>query len=172
MAGATINLRDAIGTTALTSAACLNHYRNGEFLIAAGADIENRDRDGDTPLLEAVRFSSIEMIGLLINSGARTDGANDKGLSILHLAASYGDLQCALALARFDLHGARIDSLDWEGKTPRTVLEQRISKDDELEQALFSLFAMVEERQERDETTDEEDVEFVDAFERLAPFST
>lgn len=63
-----------------------------QALINAGADIEVRNSDGNTPLLEAARFKSANTMMVLIENGANINATNDKDDTPLLLAAyrTYG----------------------------------------------------------------------------------
>lgn len=88
--GANINARDHRGETALHVAArgfCLNA---ASFLLAAGAQVDLSDQQGNTPLYHAV-FNAAgrgEMIRLLIAAGANQKHRNRYGLSPLDMARS------------------------------------------------------------------------------------
>uniref|UniRef100_A0A8D0Y5A2 Ankyrin repeat domain-containing protein 1 n=1 Tax=Sus scrofa TaxID=9823 RepID=A0A8D0Y5A2_PIG len=57
-------------STALHVAVRTGHYECAEHLIACEADLNAKDREGDTPLHDAVRLNRYKMIRLLITYGA------------------------------------------------------------------------------------------------------
>ena len=59
-------------------------------LLAAGADINARDDDGNTPLLLSVRHSRPALLSLLLKRGISVDVRDKQGRTALHIAATYG----------------------------------------------------------------------------------
>jgi len=55
-------------------------------LVAAGADVNARDGDGDTPLHWAAFYGHESVAGTLIERGAVVDAPNDFGVTPLDLA--------------------------------------------------------------------------------------
>jgi ankyrin repeat protein len=66
--------------TALTRAAMSNHVEQAELLLAHGADVNRRERGGQTPLLRA---RSVAMVKLLLEHGANAKAADDRGFTAL-----------------------------------------------------------------------------------------
>jgi ankyrin repeat protein len=94
-AGADVDRRDKYGWTAMHQIArrCGDFYFDPEEmmrrLIDAGADIETRDRSGMTPLMFAARRignrpKSLEMVKLLLRSGASLDAVDENGHDALY----------------------------------------------------------------------------------------
>jgi tetratricopeptide (TPR) repeat protein len=80
-----------------------------ESLIAKGADINAKNKYGDTPLITAVFNNKTEMAELLIAKGADINAKNPIGLTPLHLAAGGGLKEVAeLLIAK----GADINAKD------------------------------------------------------------
>ncbi len=84
---------NAHGFTALHSAAFTNRVEVVEFLIAHGADIEARSREGDTALHMAARGAKMEAARLLLAKGAQINARNKQGSTPLHYAAALGHVQ-------------------------------------------------------------------------------
>ncbi|WP_191091619.1 ankyrin repeat domain-containing protein [Affinibrenneria salicis] len=108
-----------------------------EMLLAAGADMNWLDPDGDSPLMCASACGCLTAIEALLAHGADPRQSNPRGRTALHEAAqeAYGydsypdDEECrqphevdeALKIAiieRLLTHGADIDAADEEGATP------------------------------------------------------
>lgn len=81
-------VEDVRGDTALSLAVrSPNACPMAQLLIAAGADVDRRRRDGRTALVLAVRSGDIELAGLLLTSGADPNLVDADGSSALHMAA-------------------------------------------------------------------------------------
>ncbi len=84
-------LDPSAGVSALTWSACAGHLEVAEWLIASGAEVERRDRDGGTPLHAAVFFAHPEVVNLLVANGADVQVKNQRGESALDVVeADYG----------------------------------------------------------------------------------
>ena len=59
-----------------------------ELLLKYGAKVDEKDKDGNTPLFKAVFFSggNTDMINLLVRKGADPNSENDYGVSPKNLA--------------------------------------------------------------------------------------
>jgi ankyrin repeat protein len=71
---------------------------------------------GQTPLMAAASFGSVEAVSLLINAGADPAAVNDSGITALHLAA--GDPRKVRLLLE---HGAAVNRASLMGRTPLLV---------------------------------------------------
>lgn len=105
-------------------------------LLAHGADIRRKDREGMTPLLIAVERSSTEVILFLLDNGASLDDANMRGETALMLAAAHADrggsIRETMALLKRLLgRGANKNLRDRSGRTAA----QRAEKADQPEVA-------------------------------------
>jgi ankyrin repeat protein len=90
-AGADINRGDRIelwGSTPLSMAILRCHADMVVYLLDHGADINGRNRNGTTPLMQAVanREGSIELVRLLISRGADLNLKDSEGSSALDYA--------------------------------------------------------------------------------------
>lgn len=82
------------------------------LLIAAGAVINSRNADGETPLHTAVHKHGCW--ALLIEAGADLDAANSEGMTPLHYAALAGNDEALVMLAD---RGADLDARDVDGRS-------------------------------------------------------
>ena len=82
-------------------------------LIKSGVDIEARDHCERTALYIASLFGGLEIVKLLVNSGAKLD-VKCRGLTALYIASSFGDLEIVKILAE---SGADIESMNKHGNT-------------------------------------------------------
>lgn len=109
----------AVGAGA-SEAAVVAAARDGDLgrvreLIGAGADVNQPEPDGSTPLLWAAYHSDVEMVKALLAAGADPDAANRFGMTPLMQASRYGDAEVIRALLD---GGASLDVEHPEGVTP------------------------------------------------------
>lgn len=84
--GATPNLVDGLGNTALFYAIRSKHMEVVNALIKGGADVNWKDESGETALFKALRSKYAEGVKALIKGGADVNLKNKKGINALHLA--------------------------------------------------------------------------------------
>lgn len=114
-----VDARDAEGMAALNWAAYMDDLETVKLLIAAGADINTKNRGGGTPLHQACNFSDPALIDVLLKGGADPNAVRDEGDTPLLISAHVGNPEIAkLLLAR----GAKADTKEgWYGETPLMV---------------------------------------------------
>ncbi|KAJ2990388.1 hypothetical protein NUW58_g2975 [Xylaria curta] len=113
--GADINAIDIIGgSTALSIATWLSFDDVVQLLIQQGADVNQRDRRGWTPLHIAARYGYRRIIELLVTNGADLD-LKIHGWTPLLLTAK--DLEPRLCCFLID-NGADVTAADYHGRTP------------------------------------------------------
>ena len=108
----------------LTQAVMINDVPAISELLTRGASLDERDRDGRTPLMQAAINARIDIMGLLLGSGAKPDIQDKRGWSALHFAAQG---QLAEGIELLVSHGATVDIVDSHGNTPlgRAVFNYR-----------------------------------------------
>ncbi|XP_062413287.1 60 kDa lysophospholipase isoform X1 [Pungitius pungitius] len=113
--GTNFSLSDYDGRTPLHIAACEGHLKLVEYLLSHGVKVHAKDRYGDTPLGNAVRFRHEEMVKLLRKAGAQlsTDELDKAGTELCSLTAS-GDLE---GLEMWELAGADLNQRGYNGQT-------------------------------------------------------
>jgi uncharacterized protein len=85
-------------------------------LIEGGADIELKDRDGRTPLINAVSVDYyLPLIEYLLEKGANINAQDKAGWSALHFCAQNNRIELAEFLIK---NGATVDIKDQWGATP------------------------------------------------------
>ena len=92
--GDQVNFADEDGFTPLHFAAQQQHAEVAAMLIDAGADLNARNRFGNTPLWGAlfnVRSGGGEVVRVLLDAGADPDAENNYGVSARGLASKVGN---------------------------------------------------------------------------------
>lgn len=144
--GANPNARNQGGYTPLRAAILpmFTDYRpkttaTVELLLAAGADVNALDGEGETPLLVASRYVRVSepIIHLLLDRGADVKGADLNGQTVLHRSVNGGSTELIGRLIKL---GVMVDSKDKDGNTPLSyaVSETNNLMPDDLERNLES----------------------------------
>ncbi|XP_006786202.1 60 kDa lysophospholipase isoform X2 [Neolamprologus brichardi] len=125
--GSNLCLVDYDGRTPLHVAACEGHLKMVQYLLSHGASVHTKDRYGDTPLCNAVRFRHKEVVKLLRKTGAHFSRheLEEAGTEMCSLAAN-GDLD---GLEIWSLAGADLNQPGYDGRTAIQVA-QAIGKKD------------------------------------------
>lgn len=86
--GASRNLQDRFGRTALHGAAVDGAWGALRFMLDAdpGLDVNSQDNDGITPLHDAVSFAQVETVKCLLKRGSRCDIQDHSGRTALDAA--------------------------------------------------------------------------------------
>lgn len=113
--GSNLCLGDYDKRTPLHIASCEGNLKMVQYLLSHGASVYAKDRYGDTPLCNAVRFRHKEVVKLLRLTGAHfcRDELEEAGTELCSLAAS-GDLD---ALEIWGLAGADLSKPGYDGQT-------------------------------------------------------
>ncbi|KAJ4166392.1 hypothetical protein NW765_007630 [Fusarium oxysporum] len=82
-----INTIDDTGDSPLYLATRRNQVRSMEFLISAGADVNQQSYNGLTPLMVAVWQQDVESVKLLLKSKSNVNLCNEEGTTALHWAS-------------------------------------------------------------------------------------
>ena len=83
----------------LHSAAAGRHRDIAALLVAAGADVDARQREGFTPLLAAALHGDVELARILLAAGADPELANDAGVRPAELATQHGHHELAAEIS-------------------------------------------------------------------------
>jgi ankyrin repeat protein len=89
-----------------------------ELLIAHGAAVDARTRDGDTPLLLAIEKRDLSLIPMLLAHGADAGVHNNRGETPLHRISTWLDSRHYELAKSLLEHGANVDAIDLQGQTP------------------------------------------------------
>jgi len=85
------------------------------FLIKKGADVNYKDKNGETPLHLVAAYGKVMMAELFIEKGANVNAACTAGWTPLHQASMKGKKEIAALLIK---KGALINAEDSSGNTP------------------------------------------------------
>ncbi|TSO25210.1 60 kDa lysophospholipase [Bagarius yarrelli] len=112
--GANLSMEDYDGRTPLHIAACEGHLKLVQYLLSQGATVYAKDRFGNTPLLNAVRFRHKDVVKLLRKTGAHfsPEEMEGAGTEICSLAAN-ADLE---GLEIWHLAGADLTMPSYNGQ--------------------------------------------------------
>ena len=142
------NVRDPRNwRTPLHIAAMANAPRFITALVAAGADVEARDRDGHTALHAAAAAIATAAIAVLLDAGADVDAHNRFGETPLQYALSEGPEDVAAAIAALLDGGADPNVRDSiTGRTPlhRIAWAARTSSTQRLRRVMSILTALLD----------------------------
>uniref|UniRef100_A0A3B5A3I9 asparaginase n=1 Tax=Stegastes partitus TaxID=144197 RepID=A0A3B5A3I9_9TELE len=118
--GSNLCLGDYDGRTPLHIAACEGHLKLVQYLLSHGASVYAKDRYGDTPLCNAVRFKHKGVVKLLRKTGAHfsREELEEAGTELCSLAAS-GDLD---GLKIWSIAGADLNKPGYDGQTAIQVV--------------------------------------------------
>ncbi|CAJ1073660.1 kDa lysophospholipase isoform X3 [Xyrichtys novacula] len=119
--GSNLCLGDYDGRTPLHIAACEGHLKLVQYLLSHGATVYAKDRYGDTPLCNAVRFRHREVVKLLRKTGAHLsrDELEEAGTELCSMAVS-GDLE---GLEIWSLAGADLKKTGYDGRNAIQVAQ-------------------------------------------------
>jgi ankyrin repeat protein len=123
--GIPLDSRNTHDCTPLSFTPLNDNYKVARFFLSQGANINNVDKDGDTPLTEAIRLNAHNCLRLFLNEGANVRTRNHRGWTVLHFAAAYGDIESIQILTSRCLRGLNVQAHNIHGKMPRDCLLER-----------------------------------------------
>jgi ankyrin repeat protein/predicted esterase len=103
-----------------------SQFRAAELLIAHGAKVNERDRQGRTGLHWAVEKGDVRFIKMLLENNALVNVKDDQGETPLHLAIKYGNLNAAELLVK---NGANVNVENQSLLTPVQLAARLRQKD-------------------------------------------
>ena len=87
-AGADLDIRAPCGNTPLAFMTARGKKQNVEILIYAGANVNNIDHEGDSPLHYASYYGHVDIVRVLLDKGADPFICNSRNMTVLWSAAS------------------------------------------------------------------------------------
>ena len=120
--GADLQILDEDGWSPLHAAA--DSVDVAEYLINHGAQVNEAEKNGNTPLILAALWcqESVSVVEALLNHRAAVNQGNERGETALHCAAQNGNEQLTKILLKA---GALVDQEDAEGMTELHVATKR-----------------------------------------------
>ncbi|KAM6961253.1 60 kDa lysophospholipase [Aplochiton taeniatus] len=151
--GSNLSLGDYDGRTPLHIATCEGHLKVVQYLLSHGSTVYAKDRYGDTPLRNAVRFRHRDVVTLLRKTGAHfsRDELEDAGTELCSMVA-HGDLE---GLEIWSLAGADFSKPGYDGQTAMGLAQAMGKKD--LVTRLLQLTSPKAQFNEYDEFDDDDD---------------
>ncbi|MCL1876305.1 MAG: ankyrin repeat domain-containing protein [Synergistaceae bacterium] len=86
-AGADVNAKNDVGSTALIMAAVNNSAEVISALVEAGSDVHAKNSDGSTALIMAAAFNSAEVVNALVKAGSDVNAKDNDDWTALMVAA-------------------------------------------------------------------------------------
>jgi uncharacterized protein len=120
--GASINVRDVRGRTALLIATHRNDVEMAKLLIAAGADVNAKDHIEDTPYLYAGAEGRNDILRMTLEAGADVKSTNRYGGTALIPAAHHGHPDTVAILLRTGIDKDHINKLGWTALLEAVIL--------------------------------------------------
>ena len=114
-------------------------------MLERQVDIDKQNFHGETPLCVAIQTNGHACLQILLDHGADHSLQSDRGRSILHEIAEYGDLKNIKILISAHLKGLKIDKKNSDGTTP-LQLSGNCEEPPEWHIAFADLLASVDER--------------------------
>ena len=105
--GASVNIKNEIGSTPLHCAAFTGNTAIIEYLIQRGAKINETDKGEKQPLHAAVYTNKFEAVKVLVEAGANVNTLDGHGYSPLHIAAL--TMECPEMMRFLIEHGANVN---------------------------------------------------------------
>jgi len=92
-----------------------------KYLVEHGADVNQVNRNGNTPLLVSSENGHLQVVQYLIEHGADVNRGNNNGVTPLWMSSQNGHLPVVQYLIE---HGADVNQVDRNGDTPLLVSSQ------------------------------------------------
>jgi ankyrin repeat protein len=125
LAGIPLDGQNVRKCTPLSFTPLKDSFKVASFLLSQGANINNIDLDGDTPLTESIRLNAHGCLRLFLEKGADYTTVNQRRRTVLHCAAVHADVQTINILSNGGLCGLNAKALDTSGKSPMACLLER-----------------------------------------------
>jgi ankyrin repeat protein len=111
-------------TTTLNRAIERDQGKAVDGYLASGANVNEADKDGATPLINAAQYGNLALIQRLVERGANVNAADKQGNSALSYLAS-GDTYKNDAASFLLAHGADVNRANYRSLTPLVLASMR-----------------------------------------------
>jgi ankyrin repeat protein len=116
--GASVNIKNNIGRTALHNAAMNGNKVIVEALIKYGANVDMTDDDGKTPIMVAAYYNNIDVLKLLGTKAKNIKALDSDGEDALFSAASGYNFDDKILKLLLNTYGFNSNLRNKEGNTP------------------------------------------------------
>ena len=100
--GAKADVKDLGGLSALMIAVQFGHVNTCKVLLAAGADVNGKEKqEGTSVLMTAIKRRQLEVVEVLLSCGARVDDEDKKGNSVRMMANKWKNKTLQSKLTRY-----------------------------------------------------------------------
>lgn len=106
-----------------------------KYLLANQEIVDQKDGDGDTPLMNASDAGCLESVKVLLARGASVNAVSDDSYTVLHLVAQYNDETSTYIAKLLIQAGALIDESSQDGWTP--LMKAQSSGNDQIQALLI-----------------------------------
>jgi ankyrin repeat protein len=88
---ANVNFNNAVGENKQSPIFFVTETEIAELLVKNGADVNQTDVNGLTPLMESVKETNLEMVRFFVKNGANVNARTKEGKTVLDLAKAIGN---------------------------------------------------------------------------------
>ena len=100
-----------------------DHLRTAAFIRGVGAVFNVLDSEGISPLAVAIKFRRLEIMKLLLQSGATHELLSGSDSTLLHLVAQFHDPKIIQYLSDFELGDVDVDARNKENLTAHELIQ-------------------------------------------------
>ena len=140
-----VNARNTSGVTPIMFTQRQNYIQIARYLIQQGADLLIYDDLGQNLFTDAIVLNLHAMISMLLEHHADHTGNMEQYGTLVHLSATYGDVQTLQLLAQGGLRRRNINAKNKAGLTPVQIAIQRENVDAEWRHAFFDFLRSIDE---------------------------
>ena len=144
-AGVSVDSELDLGSTALSTATVRDNHEIADFLLQKGTDLNHADREGDTPISDALGNKAYKCLELFLGRGAHYRMVNKAGRTLFHHIAQFGDVRIVGILKLHGVMGVDPLAKDVKGITARCLLNRRVGMPKGLAKVFEQLLLSVQE---------------------------
>ncbi|KAL8785693.1 MAG: hypothetical protein Q9195_008539 [Heterodermia aff. obscurata] len=130
-AGVDVNVTDIDGETPLINAIFWGRIEMARRLIERGADVNAANISShESPVHFVANFDRPDLLSLILDRGADYKSVNIEGRDLGHCAARRAGIELIHIMCRSHLPGLNLDEPDFEGKTAKDYMNERVALTD------------------------------------------